>query len=73
MNFINQNLNLVSDDGCEKYELLSMRKVLEHLVKSHKPLLNEVGWVCEVSTYVNMHKLKQTWKHVEAILMFTSC
>ncbi|CAB4041248.1 Ribonuclease 3, partial [Paramuricea clavata] len=31
----------VSDDGCEKYELLSMRKVFEHLLKSHKPLITE--------------------------------
>ena len=53
--FINQNLNLVSEDGCEKYELLSMRKVLEHLVKSHKPLLGEVGYICEGCTHVITH------------------
>lgn len=32
----------VSKDGVEKYELLSMRKVLEHLIKSHEPLISKV-------------------------------
>jgi hypothetical protein len=37
---------LVTDDGCEKYELLSMGKVFEHLLKSRKPLITEVGRIC---------------------------
>ena len=58
-----------SNDGCEEYELLSMRKVFEHLIKSRKPLITEEilagdrkSWKDFTGSCVNSLVTRPGWK-----------